>query len=136
MVLFIKDLKRLNILVDFLSEKTHQNFMHEIMNTQTGLLRLTYNAACGHYAFHWQSNCGSFVEDDEGEVHKIVENFKGDVNNPNWFIEKAESELDFAIEEGDVKKGDNWRCTWLMEGGYIEDWWFNQGKIYENGIRK
>lgn len=93
--------------------------------TQTGLLRLTYDAACGHYAFHWQSNCGSFVEDDEDEVRKIIENFKGDRNNPNWFIEKAESELDFAIKEGDVKKGDNWRCTWLMEGGYIEDWWFN-----------
>jgi hypothetical protein len=95
------------------------------MNTQTGVLHLTYNAMWGHYAFHWESQCGSSVEDDGGEVREIIEDFKGDVNNPNWFIEKAESELDFAMEEGSVKKGDNWCCTWLMEGGYIEDWWFN-----------
>ena len=87
------------------------------MDTQTGILRLTYNAAWGHYAFHWESQCGSFVEDDEGEVREIIEDFKGDRNNPNWFIEKAELELDFAMEEGSVKKGDNWCCTWLMEGG-------------------
>lgn len=92
------------------------------MNTQTGILRLTYNAMWGHYAFHWVSQCGSSVEDDEGEVREIIENFKGDRNNPNWFIQKAESELDFAIEEGDVKKGDSWGCSWMMEGGYIEDW--------------
>ena len=91
------------------------------MNTQTGILRLTYNAAWGHYAFHWESNCGSFVEDDEGEVREIIEDFKGDVNNPNWFIQKAESELDFAMAEGNIKKGDNWCYLWELENGKIKN---------------
>ena len=94
------------------------------MNTQTGILRLTYNAAWGHYAFHWESQCGSFVEDDEGEVREIIENFKGK-NNPNWFIDKAEQELDIALVEGNVKKGDNWCCTWIMENGVIEHSYFS-----------
>ena len=72
------------------------------MDTQTGILHLTYNAMWGHYAFHWASHCGSSVEDDGGEVREIIENFKGDVNNPKWFIQKAESELDFEIEEGNI----------------------------------
>ena len=88
---------------------------------QTGLLRLTYNATWGHYAFHWESQCGSFVEDDEGEVREIIEDFKGDVNNPNWFIEKAESEFDFAMEEGSVKKGDSWCYLWELENGKIKN---------------
>ena len=90
------------------------------MTTQTGILRLTYNAAWGHYAFHWESNCGSFVEDDEGEVREIIENFKGK-NNPIWFIEKAERELDIALADGNIKKGDNWCCTWIIENGVIEN---------------
>ena len=94
------------------------------MNTQTGILRLTYNAAWGHYAFHWESNCGSFVEDDEGEVREIIEDFKGNVNNPNWFIQKAESKLDFAMAEGNIKKGDSWCYTWEIENGKIEDSYF------------
>lgn len=92
------------------------------MNTQTGTLRLTYNATWGHYAFHWESHCGLHVEDDGGEVREIIENFKGDINNPNWFIQKAESDLDLEIKDGIIKKGDSWGCAWMMEGGYIEDW--------------
>ena len=91
------------------------------MDTQNGILRLTYNAMWGHYAFHWESNCGSFLEDDEGEVREIIEDFKGNVNNPNWFIEKAESELDFEMAEGNVKKGDSWCYLWKLENGKIKN---------------
>lgn len=94
------------------------------MDTQTGILRLTYNAAWGHYAFHWESNSGSFVEDDEGEVMEIIRDFKGNVNNPNCFIEKAKSELKFEMTEGNIKKGENWCYCWEMKNGEIEDYYF------------
>jgi hypothetical protein len=94
------------------------------MDTQTGLLRLTYNSAWGHYAFHWESNCGDFVEDDYGDVIEIIEKFNGKKNNPNWFIEKAESELDYELTQGNIVKGNNWCYVWEIEGGEINDSYF------------
>ena len=96
------------------------------MDTQTGILRLTYNSMWGHYAFHWESNCGSFVEDDGGDVMEIIRDFQGSKNNPNWFIEKAESELDYELAQGNIKKGDNWCYVWELEDGEIEDSYFSR----------
>ena len=94
------------------------------MGTQTGIPRLTYNSMWGHYALHWESNDGDFIEDDYYEVQEIIENFRGSRNNPNWFIEKAESELDKEMGQGNIKKGDNWCYTWIIEEGEIGDCYF------------
>jgi hypothetical protein len=94
------------------------------MDTQTGILRLTYNSVWGHYAFHWESNCGDFVEDDYGDVIEIIEKFNGKKNNPNWFIEKAESELDYELTQGNIVKGNNWCYVWEIEDGEINDSYF------------
>ena len=92
----------------------------DTFDKQTGLLRLTYNSVWGHYAFHWESQCGEFVEDDEGDVTEIIRYFQGKVNNPKWFIENAESDLDWELKQGNIKNGDNWCCTWEIQYGEIE----------------
>lgn len=81
-----------------------------------GLLRLTYNALWGHYAFHWESNSGDFLEDDEGDVTELIHDFE--INDPHWYIEKA-------TEIVEPNSNGCWCMTWIIENGTIKDYFQN-----------
>jgi hypothetical protein len=83
------------------------------MDTENGILRVTYNAMWGHYALHWESADGEFLEDDEDEVKELIWGLNERNCDHYKFIRDAIAKMN------DCSPKENWVVEFEIEDGII-----------------
>lgn len=55
-------------------------------------------------------------------VNDVIKSFSNkNINNPKWFIDKANETYVYDINNKSLELGD-WACSFIIEGGFLEDW--------------
>ena len=91
-----------------------------IDTNKNGMLCVAYSRKTCKFHVEWQSNTGTLITNDRRKIKEIIKEF--DPPTLDYYLETAAAEA--AFEENRRKNyfSVEYRTTFLIEGGYVEDW--------------